>query len=331
MGDKTQPPPYQYQAPYPPVQGYPQQNITPYPPQAAPVGYPPQGAPVGYPPQAAPGPGYPQAAPAGYPPQAAPIGYPQQQSSFTNQTQPPVFSGGFKQDDEAAPDGFQGFEDKAVRRGFIKRVYSILMVQLVVTAGIISLFMFVESMNSFVKQNRWFMWTSWGVALVCIIILACCQSVRRTFPHNFIVLGVFTLCEGCMLGTITSFYDVDAVLIAVGITAGVTLGLTLFAFQTKIDFTGCGAALFAMLIILIIAGIICAFVPNSKYKMIGLGAAGALVFSLYLVYDTQLMMGGKHKYSLSPEEYIFAALNIYLDVINLFMYILMIVGGSRSD
>ena len=108
------------------------------------------------------------------------------------------------------------------------------------------------------------MWTSWGVALVCIIILACCQSVRRTFPHNFIVLGVFTLCEGCMLGTITSFYDVDAVLIAVGITAGVTLGLTLFAFQTKIDFTGCGAALFAMLIILIIAGIICAFVPNSK-------------------------------------------------------------------
>jgi len=43
------------------------------------------------------------------------------------------------------------------------------------------------------------------------------------------------------------------------------------------------------------------------------------------------MMGGKHKYSLSPEEYIFAALNIYLDVVNLFMYILMIVGFSRGD
>ena len=65
--------------------------------------------------------------------------------------------------------------------------------------------------------------------------------------------------------------------------------------------------------------------------MIGFGAAGALVFSLYLVYDTQLMLGGKHKYALSPEEYIFAALNIYLDVVQLFIYILMIVGGSRSD
>ena len=65
--------------------------------------------------------------------------------------------------------------------------------------------------------------------------------------------------------------------------------------------------------------------------MIGFGAAGALVFSLYLVYDTQLMLGGKHKYALSPEEYIFAALNLYIDVVQLFLYILMIVGGSRSD
>ena len=63
--------------------------------------------------------------------------------------------------------------------------------------------------------------------------------------------------------------------------------------------------------------------------MIGFGAAGALVFSLYLIYDTQIMMGGKHKYALSPEEYIFAALNLYLDIINLFLYILSIFGNSK--
>ncbi len=51
----------------------------------------------------------------------------------------------------------------------------------------------------------------------------------------------------------------------------------------------------------------------------------------YLVIDTQLMLGGKHKYSLSPEEYIFAALNLYLDVTILSMCILMIVGAVRSD
>lgn len=133
------------------------------------------------------------------------------------------------------------------------------------------------------------------------------------------------------MGTTASFYDVDAILIAVGCTAAVTLGLTLFAFQTKIDFTACGGFFLALLLILCVGGIVMIFVPSTKYTMIGFGAAGALVFSLYIIYDTQLMMGGSHKYSLSPEEYIFAALNLYLDVTQLFMYILMIVGGARSD
>ncbi len=44
--------------------------------------------------------------------------------------------------------------------------------------------------------------------------------------------------------------------------------------------------------------------------MIGYGAVGALIFSLFIIYDTQLMLGGKHKYSLDPEEYVFASLNL---------------------
>jgi len=120
---------------------------------------------------------------------------------------------------------------------------------------------------------------------------------------------------------------------AVAITMGVTLALTIFAFQTKIDFTTCGGVLCALLIALVIAGFFFAFMPwsKTKYTMIGIGVAGALIFSLYIIYDTQMMMGGKHEYALDPEEYIFASLMIYLDVINLFLYILMIVRGSGSD
>ena len=53
---------------------------------------------------------------------------------------------------------------------------------------------------------------------------------------------------------------------------------------------------------------------------------GVLVFSLYLIYDTQMMLGGKHKLSISPEEYIFAVLTIYLDVIQLFLHIIHLLG-----
>ena len=50
---------------------------------------------------------------------------------------------------------------------------------------------------------------------------------------------------------------------------------------------------------------------------------------MYLVYDTQLMLGGKHKLALSPEEWVFAALNLYLDIINMFMFILSLIGGRH--
>lgn len=52
-------------------------------------------------------------------------------------------------------------------------------------------------------------------------------------------------------------------------------------------------------------------------------------FLQFLAVDTQLLLGNK-KLALSPEEYIFAALNLYTDIINIFLYILAIVGRSRE-
>jgi len=327
-----QPPPYpgtKEDGMYPPQSGANPAYSQVYPPQS----YPNQAGPGGfaYPPQQA-----------SYPPQ--PAGYPTQQGAYP----PPINQGAALAPNIAAsammkentnynhvgsddPVGMEGFGEKAVRRGFIRKVYSILMCQLVLTGAVIATFMFVEDVKTYVQRNIWVYYTSMAVMIVCLLAMACCDSVRRKFPTNFIFLGIFTFCEGVMLGTISTFYDVDAVLIAVGITAGVTFCLTIFAFQTKIDFTVCGGMLCAVLVIFILAGFIMIWLPKTKWTMIGYGSVGALIFSLYIVYDTQLMMGGKHKYSLSPEEYIFAALNIYLDVINLFLYILMIVGAARGD
>lgn len=84
------------------------------------------------------------------------------------------------------------------------------------------------------------MWISLAVLLVTMISLACCEGVRRKSPLNLIVLGIFTLAESFMLGVISSRYTGQEIFLAVGITAAVCLGLTLFAFQTKIDFTVMG-------------------------------------------------------------------------------------------
>ncbi|KTG01006.1 hypothetical protein cypCar_00006033 [Cyprinus carpio] len=51
-----------------------------------------------------------------------------------------------------------------------------------------------------------------------------------------------------------------------------------------------------------------------------------LIFTVCLLMDTQLILGGKHKYSINPEEYIFAALNLYLDIITIFLLLLQLIG-----
>ena len=43
-----------------------------------------------------------------------------------------------------------------------------------------------------------------------------------------------------------------------------------------------------------------------------------------------MMLGGKHNYALDPEEYVVAALNIYLDIVNLFLMILSLIGVTRN-
>jgi len=230
--------------------------------------------------------------------------------------------------DRERADNFS-FDDKSIRRGFIRKVYGILVVQLSISLAFIAWFTFHEPTKLYVRSHMGIWWAALAVMIVCLITMACCGDVRRKAPMNFIFLFLFTLAQSFMLGAAASTYNTDAVIMAVGICAAVCLALTLFAFQTKWDFTILGGGLFVAVIVLMVFGIIAIFVHDRIVTLV-YASLGAMLFSLYLVYDTQLMMGGKHKYSISPEEYIFAALNLYLDIVNIFMYILMIIGATRD-
>lgn len=213
------------------------------------------------------------------------------------------------------------FSEQSIRKAFVRKVYLILTVQLAITIAFMSLFMYHEPAKLWATRNTWVVMAAFVTMFVVLIVMACCGEMRRKTPHNFIFLALFTAAQGLTLGIVTIRYDTDQVLVAVGITCAICVGLTLFSFQTKWDFTMMGGFLFVALLVLFIFGFIVAFFPGSAASSV-YSACGALLFSLYLIYDTQLMMGGSHKYSISPEEYIFAALNLYLDIINIFLFIL---------
>ncbi|KAG8129466.1 hypothetical protein E2320_016137, partial [Naja naja] len=129
------------------------------------------------------------------------------------------------------------------------------------------------------------------------------------------------------------YYNTTSVLLCLGITALVCLSVTIFSFQTKYDFTSCQGVLFVMLMVLLFSGIILAitlpfhYVPwlQAIYAVLG-----AVVFTMFLAFDTQLLMGNR-RYAMSPEEYIFGALNIYLDIIYIFSFLLQILEAVETE
>ena len=81
--------------------------------------------------------------------------------------------------------------------------------------------------------------------------------------------------------------------------------------------------LYAALWVVILFGITAIIFTTRGFPFLGSVYAGliALVFSMFLVYDTQQIMGGR-KYEIHPEEHVFAAICLYMDVINIFLAIL---------
>ncbi|XP_029981248.1 protein lifeguard 3-like [Sphaeramia orbicularis] len=225
------------------------------------------------------------------------------------------------------------WESTSIRHAFIRKVYLTLAAQLAVTFSVVAVFIFVEPVQKFVQIYSGVYWASFGIFVVVYCILICCKEPRRRFPWNLLLLGVFTLALSYMAGTISSYYETKAVFVAMGVTAVICVAVTLFCFQTKVDFTSCGGLLCIVSVLLVVLGIVTAVVLSFKYvpwlHML-YAAIGAIVHTLFLVYNTQLLMGNR-QLALSPEEYIYGALSLYIDVVDIFLFILQISGAADLD
>nr|XP_032292020.1 protein lifeguard 1 isoform X2 [Drosophila virilis] len=213
------------------------------------------------------------------------------------------------------------FNDQTIRKGFIRKVYFILLTQLLFTLGVISIFVYHEPTKQFVREKPMVVGVAMIVNIVVLISMACCETARRNFPINFICLGLFTATMSLLLGAVASTLDANVVLLAVGITALLVVALSIFAIQTKYDFTAWGGVLISVVICLLILAFAGAFLRGT-FGETAVSCLGALLASFLLIYDTQLIIGGTHKYQFNPEDYIFAALTLYLDVVRIFLYVL---------
>ena len=238
----------------------------------------------------------------------------------------PTYSG---MDKEAGFNDFSNPEKdygEIARMGFIRKVYGILSAQLVLTFGFILLGT-IPAVKSALSSGTAMIFFCIALVLsfVTLIPLACVRSIGRSVPINYILLFAFTLCESYMLMLCCAKYNAEVVIAAAALTAGVTVALTIYAFTTKTDFTWLGGMLFAGICILIVTGLLYCIIKPTEVFYLLYCAAGVFIYSIYLIYDTQLI-SGKFGNAFEIDDYVIAAVNVYLDIINIFLYILSILG-----
>lgn len=215
--------------------------------------------------------------------------------------------------------------------GFVRKVYGILSAQLLLTVAIAAPFQ--RMTPEFMNEHQWILYVSLGVLVGTMCCMMCCAQVLRRYPENYIFLLVLTSCLGVLVGFTSAMYTWQSVALAAGITVAIFLGMTVYAWATSTDFTGAGPYLFAALLCLMCFGFALSILGlcgvDIKWATMFYDLLGVLLFTFYIVYDTQLILGGNHKVKFGIDDYCLAALNLYLDIINLFLHLLSLVGQRK--
>ncbi len=164
----------------------------------------------------------------------------------------------------------------------------------------------------------------WGLVILEFAVLIGLFFTKDKPGVNLIMLFAFTFLTGLTLTPLLSAIltmpaGASILTNALLLTAVAVGGLSLFAMNTTKDFNFIGKFLMIALIIMIVAGLINIFLGSPLLQLI-LAAAGALVFSGFILYDTQNLLKGNFG---SPVE---AAIALYLDILNLFISILQLLG-----
>ena len=175
----------------------------------------------------------------------------------------------------------------------------------------------------------------WGliIAELALVFIVSGMINRLSLTTATLLFTLYSVLNGVVLSSIFVVYSGTSIAKVFFITAGTFLAMAVYGYTTKRDLSSVGKLMFMGLIGLIIASIVNLFIKSSGLDLI-LSYIGVIVFVGLTAWDTQ-----KIKQMLATQEDInegaqkialVGALSLYLDFVNLFLYLLRKFGGSRD-
>ncbi|XP_074316160.1 protein LIFEGUARD 2 [Silene latifolia] len=219
-------------------------------------------------------------------------------------------------------------ESPELRWSFIRKVYSIIAIQLLVTIAVAAVVVTVKPISHF------FTATSGGLAcyilliITPLIVLCPLYYYHQKHPVNYLLLGIFTISLAFAVGLTCAYTSGKVILESAILTAAVVVSLTLYTFwaaKRGHDFNFLGPFLFGALFVLIIFAMIQIFFPLGKIGVMIYGCLASILFCAYIIYDTDNLIK-RYTY----DEFIWAAIALYLDIINLFLSLLTVFRAADT-
>ena len=249
--------------------------------------------------------------------------------SFQGPTGSGSYGGGLRRPEPTAATDAFGKSDAGI--GYLRQVFAWMFLGLAITTGIAVFFSTSTGVSDYLNDNP--------IAFIALFAAQFGLVIALSFGINkisgsvaAIMFCLYAALTGAVFSLILEAYTTSSVVGAFAGAAGVFAGMALIGYTTKKDLSALGPILFGALIGLIVASIVFMFVGGSTFNLI-IGWGGVIIFAGLTAYDMQKIkqMGASNMGSADNIQKfaIFGALALYLDFINLFLFLLRIFGNSR--
>lgn len=170
------------------------------------------------------------------------------------------------------------------------------------------------------------------IAQIGVVVLLSARLHSFSMSTATILFILYSVLTGVSFGTIFLAYAMSDIIATFFVTAGTFFVTSLVGYVTRMDLSKMGSILFMLLIGLVIATVVNIFLGSSGLYMV-CTYLGVIVFVGLTAYDTQRIKTMFNEYGTADDNgqklALMGALMLYLDFINLFIYLLRLIGGRE--
>ncbi len=223
-------------------------------------------------------------------------------------------------------------DTSAVSRSFVANVFSYMTLALVITG--VAAYWFAASGNILALMQGSSL-LLWGIMLAPIgmVLIMSFAFNRLSFTALMGLFLAYSLVNGISLSVIFLIYSSAAISKVFFITAGLFATMAVVGYTTKTDLTKLGSILMMAVFGIVIASLVNYFMESAAFDYL-ISCVGVLVFTGLVAYDTQKVKrigaGVEYGTATAGKLALMGALSLYLDFINLFLFLLRVFGGRRD-